>query len=126
MRRAGQPGEAATSHEPKKKITRQRRYTRRRPAISDTFPMNVMLTAYDTKYPVTTQPAMSSFWISIFSDAITSGSTADTMVRSSAPMKTGRQTSARTKPRVPLRSRHSGLRLGRGGGAAASECRPGR
>ena len=47
--RAGQPGEAATSHEPKKKITRQRRYTRRRPEMSDTFPMNVMLTAYDTK-----------------------------------------------------------------------------
>ena len=49
MRREGQPGEAATSHEPKKKITRQTRYTRRRPEMSDTFPMNVMLTAYDTK-----------------------------------------------------------------------------
>ena len=49
MRRAGQPGEAATSHDPTKKITRQRRYTTRRPAISDTFPMKVMLTAYDTK-----------------------------------------------------------------------------
>ena len=49
VKRAGQPGEAATSHEPTKKITRQARYTTRRPARSDTFPMNVMLTAYDTK-----------------------------------------------------------------------------
>src|SRR5215468_11413242 len=63
--------------------------------MSDTRPMKVMLTAYDTKYPVTTQPATSSFWISIVIDRITSGRTAETMVRSSAPMKTGRQTSAR-------------------------------
>src|SRR4029453_9367352 len=38
---------------------------------------------------------MSSFWISTVSDRITSGRTADTIVRSSAPMKTGRQTTAR-------------------------------
>src|SRR5262245_14566856 len=91
----GQPGDAATNHDPTKKIARHTRKTMRRPARSDAFPMNVMLTAYDTKYPVTTHPATSSFWISIDSERITSGRTAETMVRSSAPMKTGRQTSAR-------------------------------
>src|SRR6516164_1955631 len=44
-----------------------------------------------------THAATSSFWIAIVIDRITSGSRADTMVRSSAPMKTGRQTSARIR-----------------------------
>src|SRR5262245_31441644 len=47
--RAGQPGEAATSHEPTKKMTRHTRYTTRRPETSDTLPMKVMLIAYETK-----------------------------------------------------------------------------
>src|SRR3954452_1944645 len=94
----GQPGDAATSHEPTKKIARQARYTRRRPAMSDTFPMNVMLIAYDTKYPVTTHPAISSFWISMVSERITSGSTAETMVRSSAPINHGEETNPENKP----------------------------
>jgi hypothetical protein len=47
--RAGQPGEAATSHDPTKKMTRQPRKTTRRPEMSETLPMKVMLIAYDTK-----------------------------------------------------------------------------
>src|SRR4051794_8464570 len=112
----GQPGEAATSHDPTKKMARHTRYTRRRPAMSDTFPMNVMLIAYETKYPVTTHPATSSFWISMVSDRITSGNTAETMVRSSAPMNTGRQTSARISPGYWRARDNQSCGLGGGGG----------
>jgi hypothetical protein len=95
---AGQPGEAATSHDPTKKIARQSRYTRRRPAISDTFPMNVMLIAYETKYPVTTHPATSSFWISMVkrSDHLRQHRGDDGEIERAD--EHGRQTSARISP----------------------------